>query len=107
MTATPEQARLAQEVLDGTREVTGSAPVAPPQPETLAMAPPGLSEEAKQQALDVGAAMGAEIRNTTGGMGEPYPVHEQPELAQKQWEFERGDVAQSIQKTNDIKAPGE
>lgn len=104
MAATPEQARLAQEVLDGTREVTGSAPVAPPEPEPLPASLSGMSEEAKQQLYDVRATLSTEVA-VVQSTGSTSPA--QTDLEFKQWAFERSDVAQDIQRTNDVKAPGE
>lgn len=78
-----------------------------PQPLAMPQAPDGLSEEAKQQALDVRAAIGNEARDTTSGMGEPPGPQIDQELASRQFVFERSVIAEDIQRTNDVKGPGE
>lgn len=106
MTATPDQARLAQEVLDGTREVTGSATVAPPEPEPLPASLSGLPEDAKQQLYDVRASLSTEIA-AAESFGQTSAQVRDTDLEFKQWTFERGEVAQDIQRTQEIRAPGE
>lgn len=70
-------------------------------------APEGLSEEARQQALDVRAAIGNEVRDTTSGLGEPPGPQVDQELAQRQYAFERSVTVEDIQRTNEVKGPGE
>ncbi|MCW5631887.1 MAG: hypothetical protein KIT17_00990 [Rubrivivax sp.] len=77
------------------------------QPAPMPAAPEGLSEDAKQQVMDVRAAIGIEVRETTDGFGQsPGPQPDQ-ELAQRQFAFERSVTADEIQRTNDVKGPGE
>lgn len=102
---TADQAAIAHDVLAGRAQITGSASVA--REEAMPSAPEGLSDEAKQQAMDVRAAIGNEVRDATSGLGQtPAPQADQ-ELAQRQFAFERSVTADDIQRTQDVKGPGE
>lgn len=84
-------------------------PIDTPGYETQVLPPPqsveDMSPEAKQQLQDVQAELSGDIvgvRDT--GAPTPQP---QADLANKQWTFERSEVAQDIQRTNDMPSPGE
>lgn len=80
-------------------------PVAPVQA-TPEPTPDPFSDDVKRQAYDIGQTLGPHMEQASAA-GETRGYEPIPTLEFKQWVFERSEVAQDIQRVNDMPAPGE
>ena len=108
---TQDQVQMANEVLAGTREITGTtASPEPPPPETspapVAADPlASVPDEDRRAMMTIGESYQNDLKSYESA-GQPYNVEAfRSDLSKDQ--FERSETAENIQRVHDIKGPGE